>query len=299
MTIENNHQSEVGARARSTMSTSTHCIVKIANKAQQLASELKSNGVLNDTHLDDIERLHAEINEKAPLEASENPQIWKINCEELLKALTEFIKLIKEYHLSAANLSWKKKADKLEKEVEDLRRQVELLHEKIIALEKKLEESKDEREKIVKSFGNDLEALRKEIKPTNNEMVGLLAYEVEKTIVNYVLTKVLGPPQKFYITTLANLQQVLNREQNFTQPLKDDEKHAEANERWVELQGVIGWQEHHYRRVEFFKRYCAHPTAKELDVSALRSAISKQEAFPHNSECKELLSMIDVIQQLS
>ena len=75
--------------------------MEIAHKAKQLGSELRSNGVLNDSYLDDIEKLNTEIREKAPLEASENPQIWKTNCKELLKALTEFIKLIKQYHLSA------------------------------------------------------------------------------------------------------------------------------------------------------------------------------------------------------
>ena len=70
-------------------------------------------------------------------------------------------------------------------------------------------------------------SLKKAIKSPSDEkgdylMVGQLAYEVVRRIVDHVLTKIIGPPQRLFITSLTNLQQALNREQNFTQPLRDD-----------------------------------------------------------------------------
>ena len=129
-------------------------------------------------------------------------------------------------------------------------------------------------------------------------MVGQLAYEVERRIVDHVLTKIIGPPQRLFINSLTNLQQALNREQNFTQPLRDDAKHEEAKKRWEDLQEQMGWTEHHYRCIEFLKsNYHVHTAVPELDIPALKAAIKEQETFPHKSECEELLSILSKINQ--
>ena len=278
------------------MTTSTNFIQEVGRKAQDLASELRSTGILNsDSYLKMQALLKTGLRERAVKEGSENPEIWKLNCEELLKTLTEYSKLMEQYHLSTNNDSMKKKVEELQREVEELKTEVKELQEKLKNLT-------DSTEKRLQSFGKELGELRKAIKAPADEvsdyvMVGQLAYKVEKAIVDYVLTKVIGPPQSQYITSLANLQQALNREQNFTQPLNDDAKCAEAKKRWEELQKLIGWQERHYRCIEFLKAYHVDKTAPEFNIPVLKAAVNEHKAFPHKSECEELLGMIDKIDQ--
>ena len=279
------------------MTTSTFSIQEVGRKAQDLASELRSTGVLNsDSYYKMQELLKTGLTESAVTEGSENPEIWKLNCEELLKTLNEYSKLMDQYHHSTNNSSMKKKVEELERKVDDLKKEVR-------ELQQKLRELEGSREKRLKSFGKELGELRKAIKMpatkvSDHVLVGQLAYKAEKAIVDYVLTKVIGPPQRQYIKSLANLQQALNREQNFTQPLNDEIKCAEAKKRWEELQKQIGWQERHYRCIEFFKAaHCVHTTVPEFDISVLREAVNEYEAFPHKSECEELLGMIDTIDQ--
>ena len=244
--------------------------------------------------------LNPDLRDTVVMEGSENPEIWKTNCEELLTALTEYSKLMEQYYLSTSSSTMKRKVEELEKKVEELKREVRELQEKLKALENTLEASEEYREKKLESFQRELDDLKKAVKtPTADVgdyvLVGQLAHKVERIIVDYVLTKVIGPPQKLYITSLANLQQALNREQNFTQPLNEDAKHKEATKRWEELQRQIGWQERHYRCIEFLKTYCSHTAAADVEISAIKAAIDERRGFPHKSECEELLSMIHKI----
>lgn len=286
------------------MSTSTHCIKELGRKARDIASELRSTGILNsDSYLNMQKLLKSDLRDKADMEGAENPEVWKINCEELLKTLTEYSKLMEQYHLSTDNSGLKRKVEELERKVEELKREVKELQAKLKEMEKTLETSEDNREKKLEQFGRELGDLKKALKMPGDEgsdylMVGQLAHKVESKIVDHVLTKVIGPPHRLYITSLTNLQQVLNREQNFTQPLQDDEKCEEAKRRWEELQTRIGWTEHHYRCIEFLKAYRVHATASELDITVLKTAIRECATFPYKSECEELLSMLDKISQV-
>ena len=287
------------------LSTSTHCIKELGRKARDIASELRSTGILNsDSYLTMQRLLKSDLRDKAVMEGSENPEIWKINCEELLKTLTEYSKLMEQYHLSTdtCNSSLARKVEELERKVEDLKREVQELREKLKDMEKTMETSEEDRKKKLEHFGRELGDLKKILKMPDDEgsnyvMVGQLAHKVERKIVDNVLTKVIGPPQRLYITSLTNLQQVLNREKNFTQPLHDDAKCEEAKRRWEELQTRIGWMEHHYRCIEFLKAYRVHTTTSELDITGLKTAIRERDSFPYKSECEELLSMLDKIIQ--
>ena len=287
------------------MSTSTHRIKELGRKARDIASELRSTGILNsDSYLNMQQNLlKSDLRDKAVMEGTENPEVWKTNCEELLKTLIEYSKLMEQYHLSTDNSSLKRKVEELERKVEDLKREVQELQVKLKDMEKTLETTEENREKKLEHFGRELGDLKKALKMPSDEgsdylMVGQLAHKVERKIVDYVLTKVIGPPQRLYITSLTNLQQALNREQNFTQPLQDDEKCEEAKRRWEELQMRIGWTEHHYRCIEFLKAYRVHATASELNISVLKTAIGGCTTFPYKSECEELLRMLDKINQL-
>lgn len=285
------------------MSTSTHCIEELGRKARDIASELRTTGILNsDLYLSLQKQLTSDLRERAVMEGAENPEVWKINCEELLQTLTEYSKLMEQYHLSTDNSSLKRKVEELEKRVEELKSEVRELQAKLLEMENMLETSEDGRKKKLEYFERELSDLKKVLKPSGNEsgdyvMVGKLAHTVERKIVDHVLTKVIGPPQKLYITSLTNLQQALNREQNFAQPLQDDEKCQEAKERWEGLQRKIGWTEHHYRCIEFLKAYHLQATDSELDITAVKTAIGERDCFPYKSECEEMLSMLDKMNQ--
>jgi predicted transcriptional regulator len=282
------------------MSTSTHCIKELGRKARDIASELRSTGILNsDSYVNMQKLLKSDLRDKADMEGAENPEVWKTNCEELLKTLTEYSKLMEQYHLSTDNSGLKQKVEELERKVEELKREVKELQAKLKGMEKTLETSEGNREKKLEHFGRELGDLKKALKGSDYMMVGQLAHKVESKIVDHVLTEVIGPPKELYITSLTNLQQVLNREQNFTQPLQDDEKCEEAKKRWEELRTRIGWTEHHYRCIEFLKAYrIHHATASELDITVLKTTIRECATFPHRSECEELLSMLDKISQV-
>ena len=275
------------------MSTSTCSIRELGRKAQDLAFELRSTGILNsDSYLKMQNLLRSDLREKAIMEGVENPELWKVNCEELLKTLTEYSKLMEEYHLSTSDSGLKKKVDDLEKKVKDLKREVKELQEK-------LEIAESSREKRLEGFGKEIGDLRRLISSegSDHQMVGQLAYKMERKIVEYVLTKVIGPPERLYITSLGHLQQAIKREENFTQPLNDDAKREQAMTRWEELKKHIGWQEQHYRCIEFLKAYRIHVTDLELDISVLKRAMSESKSFPHKSECEELLTMLEKINQ--
>ena len=278
------------------MSTSTYSIRELGQKAQDLASELRTTGILNnDSYLKLQNLLKSNLREQAVMEGSENPELWKVNCEELLKTLSEFSKLMEQYHLSNSSDGLKKKVEELERKVEELKKEVKELREKLEMIE-------GSRERKLESFGKELGELKKAIKAPMSEsseyrMVAQLAHMVERKMVDYVLTKVIGPPERLYITSLAHLQQALNREQNFTQPLNDDTKREEARQRWEELQARVGWQEQHYRCIEFLKAHCNYVADPELDTGLLKRLLNESNSFPHRSECEELLSMLEKINQ--
>lgn len=223
-------------------SNSTHLIMEVGRKAQDIASELRSTGILNkDSYLKMQQLLKSDLNDKVIMElGSGNLELWKTNCEELLKTLTEYSMLMEQYQLSTDNSSLKRKVEELERQVEELKRDVKDLQEKLKDLE-------NTREKKLHYIERELGNLKKAIKSSSDEkgdclMVGQLAYEVERRIVDHVLTKIIGPPQRLFINSLTNLQQALNREQNFTQPLHDDAKHEEAKKRWEDLQEQMAGQ---------------------------------------------------------
>lgn len=114
-------------------SNSTHLIMEVGRKAQDIASELRSTGILNkDSYLKMQQLLKSDLNDKVIMElGSGNLELWKTNCEELLKTLTEYSMLMEQYQLSTDNSGLKRKVEELERQVEELKRDLKDLQEKI------------------------------------------------------------------------------------------------------------------------------------------------------------------------
>lgn len=243
--------------------TTASRIAELGRKAKTLASQL-STGKINEEIFQDMkqELSSSDLKERIMEECAET-ETWETTCEVLLSTLSDCVELLGQLVQEA--LKFKNESKDLKKKVEDLTKDVE-----------------------------ELKKVKKKAELTSNRlMVGQIAFEVEKAIVKHVLEEVIGPPWKSFIKSISNMQQALNRERNFSDILSDDLKCKEAGQRWKDLQKELGWEERHFRCIDFFKmgRYDdAHPT---LDTNILKRAIKEHENFQFKSECKELLNMLD------
>ena len=251
--------------------TATSIIEELGHKAEALLSQLKGTGDLKTETLQDMyqELLSSNLEETITEEihAARQPELWETVCEVLYSTLSKYMELIEQLC---------KEVSKLRTENEDLkefRSEVKKLKEQVEKLEKEKREESD------------------------CLMVGQLAFVVEEAIVDYVLTKVIGPPHKFFIKSIFNMQQAINRKKNFSDVLSDDIKHKEAEKRWNDLQKKLGWKPQHFRCIEFLKADRMDTAHPKVDPSVLRAAIRKREGFQYKSECEELLHMLDKIKQ--
>ena len=97
---------------------------------------------------------------------------------------------------------------------------IECLEQKISTLSKEVAELKE----TVKEL--------EELKGDHTQLIlGQLAFEVEKAIINEVLTKIIGSPGKHYINTITDMQKALKRKANFADVLADDSHHTKATEK--------------------------------------------------------------------
>ena len=179
--------------------TATSIIEELGHKAEALLSQLKGTGDLKTETLQDMyqELLSSNLKETITEEmhAARQPELWETICEVLFLTLSKYMKLIEQLCKEVSKL--KTENEDLMGEMKELRRKVKELKGKVEALEK---EKREESDRL---------------------MVGQLAFDVEEAIVDYVLTEVIGPPHKFFIKTILNMQQAINRKKNFSDVLSD------------------------------------------------------------------------------
>ena len=248
--------------------TTAFRIAELGRKAEALTSQLKEKGILNNGTLQEMhqELLSSDLKERIAEDITRQPELWETTCEVLLSTLSKYFELLKQLHKEVLKL--RTENEDLTGEVKELRREVEDLKRQVEELKK---EKREESDRL---------------------MVGQLAFDVEEAIVDYVLTKVIGPPHKFFIKSILNMQQAINRKKNFSDVLSDDVKRKEAEKRWNDLQRELGWKQQHFRCIQILKegrKDTAHP---KVDPSVLRAAFNNS---PYKSECEELLCMLDKI----
>jgi hypothetical protein len=196
-------------------------IEEVGRKAKTLLSQLETSGEMKHEDLIALkDELASNTFREELLEESEDEMKSAVNIEALFNILPIFYKLI-------------------ERLVQKVSSQSKEFTEKIKEITEELEALKGDHIKLI---------------------LGQLAFEVEKAIVNEVFTEVIGPPDKHYITTITDMQNALMRQANFADILADDSSHEKATEKWRELQRTLNWTFSIYQ--EFKEKSCASGSSK-------------------------------------
>ena len=185
--------------------------------AKKLLSQLKGSGEMKQ---DDVIALKKELDsntfKEEILEESKDETKSEVNTEVLCSVVSNFYELIECLTLRVSVLT---------KEVEELRIQLE-------ESAKQLEAWKEDRIQL---------------------MLGQLAVEVEKAIIDKVLTEVIGSPDEHYVNTIKDMQKALKRKANFADVLTDDSNHEKATKKWKELQKTLNWKDIHFQYYQEFE----------------------------------------------
>ena len=241
-------------------------IEDVGRKVKILLSQLKASGHCQ-VKREDMIALKDELVSKSfkedVLKESEDETKSAINTEVLLDVVSDFYELTECLQQKVSSLS---------EEVKELKQEVFTLTKNLKEVTKELEALKGDHIKLI---------------------LGQLAFEVEKAIVSEVFTKVIGSPDKYYITTIADMQKALMRQENFADVLADDSKRKEAIEKWKGLQKTLDWTDNHFRCISYLKRSrvpVAHP---KFEISTVRKVINDHKAGQHKKDCTELLMMLE------
>ena len=244
-------------------------IEEVDQKAKTLLSQLKATGEMKHEDLIAVkDELASKTFKEDVLEESKDEMKSAINTEVLFSVVSNFYKLI----------------ECLQQKVSSLSEEVKQLKQEVFAMTKNLKE-----------VTKELEALKGDhIKL----ILGQLAFEVEKAIVSEVFTKVIGSPDKYYITTISDMQKALMRQENFADILADDSKRKEAIEKWKSLQKTLDWKDYHFRCISYLKRSrvpVAHP---KFEISTVRKAINDDKVGQHKKAYTELLMMLETLTKI-
>ena len=236
-------------------------IEEVDRKAKTLLSQLKTSGQMNHK---DLIALKSELTSKTfkeeVLEECKDENKSAVNTDVLFSVVSNFYELI----------------ECLEQKVSTLSKDVRELMEKVKEANEKLETWKGGRNQLI---------------------LGQLAFEVEKAIVNEVLAAIIGSPDKYYITTIADMQSALEKKAYFSDVLADDSNHKNATKRWKDLQMTLEWKDYHFRCISHLKRSrvpAAHPKFEAAEVT---KAIKEGEVGHHEKACTELLMMLEKLQR--
>lgn len=234
-----------------------HRVEDLNQIAKKLLSQLKTSGKIKH---EDLIALKQELDSKTlreeVLEESKDAMKSTNNTEILFSILSNFYELIIY-----------------------LQRKVSSLSEDVKELKEKLEE-----------VTKELEAL----KGAHNKLIlGQLAFEVEKAIINEVFMNIIDSPEEHFIDTIADMQNTLEKQANFADVFTNDSIREIAAEKWEGLKKTLHWKDYHFRCISHLKRNrvpVAHP---KFEVSAVRKAINDDKAGQHKSACTELLKMLE------
>jgi regulator of replication initiation timing len=234
-----------------------HLLEEVDRKIKVLMSQLNESGEMK--HKDVIalkDELASKTFKEEVLIDSEDETKSVDNTEVLLSVVSSLYELI----------------ECLEKKVSTLSRDVKELKEKVKEATEELEALKGDHIKLI---------------------LGQLAFEVEKAIVNEVLTEVIGSPDEYFITTIADMQNALMRQANFADVFTDDSNCERATKKWKDLQKTLDWKDYHFRCISYLKYSRVSVAHPKFEVSTIRKAINDDKVGQHKKACTELLMMLD------
>ena len=236
-------------------------IEEVNQKAKKLLSQLKASGEMKQ---DDVIALKLELDSKTfkeeILEECEDEKKSEVNTEVLFSVVSNFYELIECLDLRVSMLT---------KEIKELRTHLE-------ESAKQLEAWKEDRIQL---------------------MIGQLAIEVEKGIIDQVLTEVIGSPDEHYVKTVKDMQKALKRKANFADVLIDDSNHEKATKKWKDLQKTLNWKDIHFRYIMTLKSSRVSVAHPKFEASVVEDAIKENKVGQHKKACKELMKMLEKLQK--
>ena len=236
-------------------------IEEVDQKAETLLSQFKASGQMKH---EDLIALKNELTSKTfkeeVLEECKDENKSAVNTDVLFSAISNLCKLI----------------ECLEQKVSTLSENVRELTEKVKEANEKLEAWKGDRIQLI---------------------LGQLAFEVEKAIVNEVLAAIIGSPDKYYITTIADMQSALEKKAYFSDVLADDSNHKNATKRWKDLQTTLDWKDYHFRCISYLKRSRVSAAHPKFEVADVTKAIKEGKVDQHKKACTELLMMFEKLRK--
>jgi hypothetical protein len=130
-------------------------------------------------------------------------------------------------------------------------------------------------------------------------IIGQIAFELDEAVLLYVF-KGIGNHKKLSVYTIHHMENAIEKEKQFTDTFSSEKERKAAEERWDKLKTHIGWQNKHYRDLDFLKDFrpslsSAHP---HITDKQLHDAIA---GFRHDLHlkgvCEEFFEMIKKIEQ--
>ena len=246
-------------------------IEEVDRKAKKLLSQLKTGEIKHEDLIVLKQDLNSKTFNEEILEECTDETKSAVNTEVLLSVVSNFYELIE-----CLNLGLKVSTQTKDSEIEGLIKQVRELKIQVERLTKQLEELKKDRTQL---------------------MIGQLAVEVEKAIIDKVLTNVIGSP-KHYVSTLKDMEKALKRKPYFADILTDDSNHEKATKKWKELQRELNWEEIHFRYIKSLKKSrvaVAHP---KFEAAMIQNAIKENKVDQHTEEaCNELMKLLEKLEK--
>lgn len=156
------------------------------------------------------------------------------------------------------------------------------------------------KKKEVEKLKSDMEALvEKDKEHYIHLLVGQLAFEVDKAIIDQVLTEFIGPPSKHHIYSVKDLERIVTGQQYYTQILSGDSMLQEVTRKWNILQKRIGWDGLCFRRIKHLKDLRKRDAHPEFDPNFMQKLLDDNEIDDeYKGDCQCLLKMLKEVQKL-
>ena len=244
------------------MASLAYCrIEEVDRKAKALLSQHKASGQMKQSDLKALKQeLDSETFKQEIFQECTDVTKSADNTEVLVSVVSNFYQLI----------------ECLDQTVVQSTEEIKKLKIQVKELVKQLEELKEDRTRL---------------------MLGQLAFEVEKAIIDEVLTGIIGSPDKHYVNTIKDMQDALGRTENFADVLSDDSNLQKAMKKWKDLQETLNWKDIHFRYIMNLKSFrvpVAHP---KFDAAIVVNAIKENKVGQHKRACNELLEMLEKLQK--
>ena len=148
---------------------------------------------------------------------------------------------------------------------------------------------KDELEDEVKQLNSKVSRLERN---EQKLIFGQIAYMVDDCILTHVMNGVDHDERSVY--TIQDMEKAIGKKRRYTDVFHSEEERLSAERRWNALKLRIGWQNSHYRDIDYLKTMQVGEAHLKLTHSQLREVIDKVwwEDKHLKGVCEKFLEMV-------